>query len=279
MENYDLNETFNALKPDLGITETNVGQMIVYKKDTIVSQSLAIFGEYSFAEIVVMSRYLDQSSVYVDIGTNIGYHALAVNKFVGCNVIGFEPHPTHFAVAAHNIKDKNIMLYNAACSNKAGTFNMATFDAHEIGNFGEAHQADAGITVQCLKLDELKLDNCTVMKIDVEGHELNVMKGAVKTIKKFRPVIFFEALQENNWEDCRKFLADKDYQTYWVVCRVKPLHETFKKTDLNPFKDTASFNILAVPNEKTQPDDLINVTPGEWYHDMVERLKKYRLVL
>lgn len=279
MQNYDINETFEKLKPNLGSTDTNVGEFIVYKNDTIVSQSIALYGEYSFAEIAIMSRYLNQESLYVDVGTNIGYHAVAVNHFIGCNVIGFEPHPHHFAVVAHNVKDRNIVIYNAAASNKTGTIHIADFDESEIGNYGEVSKNNDGVEVQSIKLDDLKLETCTVIKIDVEGHELNVMKGASRTIKKHRPVIFFEALQENNWEECRQYLAEKDYKTYWVVCRVRPLHTTYKETDANPFNDSASFNILAVPSEKDQPDDLCPVTPGEWYHDTVKRIRSYRFVL
>lgn len=279
MENYNLEEIFEKLKPNLGKTDSNVGEFIVYRNDSIVSQAIALYGEYSFAEISIMSRYLDQQSLYVDIGTNIGYHAVAVNHFVGCNVIGFEPHPNHFAVIAHNVKDKNILVYNAAASNKTGTIHIADFDETQLGNYGEVSKDSDGIEVQSIKLDDLNLDDCTVIKIDVEGHELNVLKGASKTIKKFRPVVFFEALKENNWEECREFLASKDYKTYWVVCKVRPLHTTYKETELNPFNDTASFNILAVPIEKKQPEDLYPVTPGEWYQTSVDKLKQYKFVL
>lgn len=279
MENYNLTETFEKLKPNLGKTDSNVGEFIVYKNDSIVSQAIALYGEYSFAEIVIMSRYLNQQSLYVDVGTNIGYHAVAVSHFVGCNVIGFEPHPNHFAVIAHNVKDRNILVYNAAVSNKSGSIRIADFDESEFGNYGEVAKDNDGIEVSSVKLDDIKLDACTVIKIDVEGHELNVLKGATKTIKKFRPVIFFEALEGNNWEECRQFLADKDYKAYWVVCRVRPLHTTYKETELNPFNDSASFNILAVPNEKEQPNDLVPVVPNEWYHKTVQRITKYKLVM
>jgi FkbM family methyltransferase len=276
-----LKDRLEKLKPLLKVVDTNNGPMAVYINDTIVSQSIAMFGEYSFNEIRVMSRYLNAESLYVDVGTNIGYHAMSVSQHIGCPVIGFEPHPSHFAVAAYNTQNKNIKLFNAAVSNKAGTLIIDDFDPNEIGNYGEVHIESKGVEVPAIKLDEVQdlKTICTVIKIDVEGNELNVLKGASRTIKKHRPVIFFEALEDSNWDKCREYLAERDYLMYWVVCKVKPLNETYKSPKEHPFANLAAFNILAVPTEKDQPDDLVPVLAGEWYHDMVKRITTYKLVM
>lgn len=276
-----LSERLEKLKPNLKVVDTNNGPMAVYINDTIVSQSIALFGEYSFNEIRVMSRYLNPDSLYVDIGTNIGYHAMAASHHIGCAVIGFEPHPNHFAVAAYNTQNKNIKLFNAAVSNKAGVLILDDFDPNEIGNYGEVHIESTGVEVPAMKLDDVEEVKtiCTVIKIDVEGNELNVLKGASRTIKKHRPVIFFEALEDSEWDKCRQYLADRDYNMFWVVCKVHPMNETYKNPKEHPFKNLAAFNILAVPAEKDQPSDLAPVVPGEWYHSMVQRVTQYKLVL
>jgi FkbM family methyltransferase len=83
-----------------------------------------MFGEYCDAEVQVMAKYLTPESIYLDIGTNIGYHALAINQQVGCSVLAFEPHPNHFSVAAYNCKDKPIRIYNTALGSKNGTMTI-----------------------------------------------------------------------------------------------------------------------------------------------------------
>jgi FkbM family methyltransferase len=277
-----LNEYFEKLTPSLARTDSSVGDFIIYKNDQIVSQAIALFGEYCHAEIKIMSRYLDKDSLYLDIGTNIGYHARAVNHEVGCNVMAFEPHPSHFCVAAYNCQGKNILLYHTALGNKTGSIELKNFDENTGGNYGDlttiTDDIEDVIKVPLKKLDSFNLEKCTLMKIDVEGAELDVLKGANKTIKKFRPVIFYEAINIDDWAECHEFLDTRDYRQYWVTCRTKPLGPTFKTSEANPFGDGGVSNILAVPGENEQPTDLVEVTSGESYNDMVKRLTSYKII-
>ena len=279
MSNLNITENLERLSDSLIVTDSKVGKMAIYKNDSVVSQSILLFGEYCDAEVQVMSKYLTPQSVYLDIGTNIGYHALAVHQTAGCPVLAFEPHPNHFSVAAYNCKDKPIRIYNTALGNKNSTMTISNFDENILGNYGEVGVNDTGIEVQVIKLDTLEdLSDVTLMKIDVEGAELDVLKGATKTIKNQRPVIFYEAIDNEVWNKCYKWLDAKDYKQYWVICRHKPMKETFKKTDVNPFGLSGVSNILAVPIEKPQPDFLCPVVPNEEPNDTIIRISKYIFV-
>jgi FkbM family methyltransferase len=278
MADFDLNAHFEKIKPNLGMTESKAGPMIVYMNDGIVSHAIMLYGEYCDAEVQIMSRYLDTESVYLDIGTNIGFHAMSVNKTAGCAVLGFEPHPSHFSVAAHNCHNKNIRLYNVAVGATDGEIIIKDFDETEVGNYGDVSKTSEGITVPQVKLDTLELDRCTLMKIDVEGLEFEVLQGATDTLHKFRPVVFFEAIEHEVWNKCVDYLAMRSYSMYWVSCLTKPNAETFKQTDENPFGTGGVSNILAVPNEKMQPTDLAPVTAGEKFEEMVKRLTGYKLI-
>jgi len=279
MTTLNLEEHFEKLKPNLALTDSKVGEMVVYRNDSIVSAAIAIFGEYCHAEVDIMCRYLDENSIYYDIGTNIGYHAVAVQKQSGCKVMAFEPHPNHFAVAAYNCQNKPIQLFHTALSDSEGEMTISDFDESIVGNYGEVGIKNEGIQVPTIKLDELQeLTTITLMKIDVEGAELKVLEGAEKTIDALRPVIFFEAIDFDVWNSCYDYLLPKDYKMYWVCCRNKPIAETYKQSDQNPFGNGGVTNILAVHKDQVQPDDLIPVNPGEAYHDMLQRIQKYRLV-
>ena len=277
-----LNEYFEKLTPSLAKTDSLVGDFIIYKNDQIVSQAIALFGEYCHAEVRIMAKYLDKDSLYLDIGTNIGYHARAINHEVGCNVMGFEPHPSHFCVAAYNCQGKNILLYHTALGNKTGNIELKNFDENAAGNYGDlttlTDDIEDVIKVPLKKLDSFNLEKCTLMKIDVEGAELDVLKGANKTIKKFRPVIFYEAIKVEDWAECYEFLDTRDYKQYWVTCRTQPISPTFKTPTVNPFGDGGVSNILAVPAEQEQPEYLVEVTQGETYNDMVKRFTSYRII-
>jgi FkbM family methyltransferase len=277
---FDVNQHLDTLKPILGTTDTKVGEMLVYKNDNIISLSLALYGEYCHAEVDIMSRYLDNTSIYVDVGTNIGYHALAVYTQTGCHVRGFEPHPTHFSVAAYNCRDKPIRIYNTAVGNSNGTITLQDFDPESFGNYGEIKFDNNGtINASIIRLDDLEeLTHCDLIKIDVEGLELDVLHGATRLLNSSRPVIFYEAIDRENYEPCLSYLRDMQYKQYWVTCRNKPLAPTYKQTDENPFEAYGVSNILAVPAEREQPKDLAPVEEGETFLEMITRYQNYKLL-
>ena len=168
-----------------------------------------------------------------------------------------------------------ITLYNAAVSNKKGKLNLADFDIETPSNYGEVKADSEGFEVDCITIDSLKLPEVTLMKVDVEGHELNVLKGSKKTIERCRPHIFFEA-NDLEWLEPFKYLDKLEYNFYWIGCRSKPTRPTFIETEENPFGASGVTNILAVPKEKEQPKVLIPVVYGEKFNDAANRYANYR---
>lgn len=275
-----LQATLDSMLSSMELTDSRVGEFLIYKNDSVISKAIRLFGEYCHAEVEVMKKYLDKNSTYVDIGTNIGYHLVGVHKEVGCKVVGFEPNPKHFAVATYNSKDyADIQLVNAAASDHKFSFKMKDFDPSSDGNYGDIHKDDAGeIEVQAITLDSLALQVCTFIKIDVEGHELETLTGCTKTISKYRPVIMYEAMEWDVWTKCYEFMEERKYKMYWVACRTKPLAETYKKTEENPFGYSTVTNILCVPAERDQPDNLIEVNNYEPFAVRFEKLKKLKIL-
>jgi FkbM family methyltransferase len=277
----EIQQTIDLMKDTLLLTDSRLGTFLVYKNDTTISKSIDMYGEYCQAEVNIIKQYLPNDfSQYVDIGTNIGYHLVAVHKETNCNVLGFEPNPKHFAVASYNGKDyPKIQIINAGASNKKSERMLKDFDPSVESNYGDIHITSGdGITVRMLTLDNIDLANCNVIKIDVEGHEFEALQGCVKTISKHRPVIFYEAMEWDVWNNCQQFLEARKYKQYWVACRTKPIAETFKPSDENPFKDSTVSNILAVPAELPQPDNLVEVIPGEGFTICFQRYKKLKLL-
>lgn len=276
-----IQQTIDSMKESLLLTDSRLGTFLVYKNDTTISKSIDMYGEYCQAEVDIIKAYLPEAhNQYVDIGTNIGYHLVAVHKETNCNALGFEPNPKHFAVASYNSKDySKIQLVNAGASNKKSEFTLKDFDPSKNTNYGDIHITDGeGITVKMIPLDNVELATCNVIKIDVEGHEFEALQGSTKTISKYRPVIFYEAMEWDVWNNCHKFLSDRKYKQYWVSCRTKPIAPTFKPSDENPFQDSTVSNILAVPAERTQPDNLVEVVPGEGFIACFQRYKKLKLL-
>lgn len=279
-----LNDILDDLKPYVGFTDTNVGEMLVYKHDTIVSSALALYGEYTYSESEVLATWLTPTSTHLDIGTNIGYHALAINKLVGCNVLAFEPQKNHFAMAAYNTQNKTIKVHNCAVGKIEGSIRITDFDPNVVENYGimQVSSDDNGTEVPIVTVDSLNLEACSSMKIDVEGYEFDVLEGANNTIDKFRPIIQYEATEfskdDETWRKCHAFLEAKDYKQYWIVSKVKPSGENYKKSDLNPYENLVVANILAIPTEIGQPDFLAPATRDENWEQFYHRIIKYKLV-
>lgn len=254
------------LRPYLTEIDAKVGKFVVYTRDSIVSYAIRLYGEYCHAEVNTMSLYLNKDSTYLDIGTNIGYHARAVHLQNGCKVLGFEPNTNHFLVAWHNCKEYPIQLINAAVGNKSGKVKIKTFDPAQVENFGNISIVEEdGDEVDVIMIDQLNLNACDLMKIDVEGFEFEVLEGANATIEKFNPVIFYEAQDSDVWPKCWEFLNEREYNQYWVACRNDPVGETYRRPEQSPFGDGGVLNIIAVPKSKPQPIQLMKVFPDKTF--------------
>lgn len=275
-----LQTTLDSMLDSMEITDSRVGEFLIYKNDSVISRAIKLFGEYCHAEVEIMKQYLSKDSLYIDIGTNIGYHLVGVHKETGCNVIGFEPNPKHFAVASYNSRAySSIQMVNAAASDHAFSFKMKDFDPKNNGNYGDIHKDDTGsIEVRAITLDSLALQACALIKIDVEGHELEALNGCVKTISKYRPVIMYEAMEWDVWTKCYEFMEERKYKMYWVACKTRPVQPTHKQTDENPFGASTVTNILCVPIEKEQPDYLIEVNNYEPFQARFDKLTKLKIL-
>jgi len=117
----------------------------------------------------------------VDVGANIGFYTLF---FASLNMTGkiyaFEPEPKNFEILQKNIivnNLKNITCYNYAISSRSGLLNLNLSEhmgQHSIGN--------SGIEVKCVKLDDV-VDSAGFIKIDAEGHEIEILKGMSRLLK------------------------------------------------------------------------------------------------
>lgn len=160
------------------------------------------FFEINFLEFV--KNNFNKQKTILDIGANIGNHSLFFSEFLECDdIICFEPYEKNVELLKLNLNKKNckIMdfalsdsisektLYNSQ-SNNYGGFSLHSYD----GSKGENKSFKVKDNIITKTLDSLKLDNITMIKIDVEGHENQVLSGSIETIKNNNPIIFIENL-------------------------------------------------------------------------------------
>lgn len=101
-------------------------------------------------------------------------------------VYTFEPCQENFAFLCRNVPEHNVYKFPAAVGNGGNGFLVP----NKI-NVGAGKMATKGPT-PFLRIDDLCLDSCGFIQLDVEGGEANALRGAVFTIRKFRPVLMIE---------------------------------------------------------------------------------------
>ena len=144
---------------------------------------------------------LKPSDTFFDIGANIGFFTLLAATRVGQGgaVHAFEPLKKLNQQIAASVKEnglENVVLHQVACGDSTGLAQINVF-AHNIGKsslYDEKINDAAAETVVVVRLDDYLEVNVPVglMKIDVEGYEYEVLKGAQKTIAKYKPTIIME---------------------------------------------------------------------------------------
>ena len=151
----------------------------------------------------------------LDIGTNIGNHTLYF--FFECEIkkaFCFEPINSTFEILKKNIEINNLkektVLNNVAVGAESGLSTIAFYDEKNIGSTQIALEENGKIPV--VSIDTMQIDDpIKLIKVDVEGFEVNVLKGCIKTIEKYRPYILIE-IQSENFETIQSLLSTYGYK-------------------------------------------------------------------
>jgi len=155
-------------------------------------------------EIVAIKHAMRSRRRAIDVGTNIGIYTYALSKYC-CKVESFEP-VTECTKMLHEYANYqgNIAIHNVALSNRSEeAFLFIPFmrDKPEL-NVGLASINDPGgqrvrLPVLLRRLDDYEFIDVDFIKIDVEGHELEVIEGALETIRREKPVLLVEIEQRH----------------------------------------------------------------------------------
>ena len=148
-------------------------------------------------------KYVNDFSIAVDVGANVGFWSVPLSdKFE--KVIAFEPMAQVYECLVENTKNlSNIILNNFALGSETKNVNMV-FDSSNTGN--SYIDGNPG-NIKVKKLDDSFMPKFGLIKIDCERHELEVLKGAVNTLLKYKPIVVVE--QQPETEECAgKFLKE-----------------------------------------------------------------------
>jgi FkbM family methyltransferase len=206
---------------------------------------------------------LPADGVFLDVGANVGIHTLAVARHLaagGGAVLAFEPHPVNHRLLVHNIQQNRLRHVVAENFGLAETPDKLTGTASAAGgNWSLASQGEYRFEVRLLRLDDYLQDHpfprLDLMKIDVEGAEVRVLRGARQTIERFHPLIVFEVCpawltkMRTNPAELFAELVGHGYTIHPLPGRKLVWGRRMNVNDLDALNAGAFVNLVGVPPE------------------------------
>jgi len=216
--------------------------------EDMVQESIFFFGFYERPLVSYFLSVLSEGMVFVDVGAHVGQYTLLASKEVGAtgHVYSFEPHPKNFAALSQNVilnRFTNVSLFNAALADSAAESQLFVNATDAGGTNRGTHslrvqkgwRQSVTIPIETMLLDEALQDaaRLDVMKIDVEGAELLVLKGAQQLLARFKPIVAFESAEDSTTSfghsttDAKRFLAQMGYKLFRLAAesrRMRLIH-------------------------------------------------------
>jgi FkbM family methyltransferase len=205
----------------------------------------------------------------IDAGANIGTHSVALAQLVGKHgcVHAFEPLPFSFGLLEANVAENGLpwVRCHPTCVGAAsGTVAYPLVSARHVNNLGSVGLYVKELWENCptierpiISIDSMALRRIDFIKIDVEGHELEVLDGAMTTIAAKRPAIFVEtvnAVSARNGSNgfvpaVIERLRPLDY-SFWHYLTPMFNHDNWRGSPENIFPSAWSIDMLCVPRDR-----------------------------
>jgi FkbM family methyltransferase len=252
------------------------GTMLVNLHDHYIGGAIATYGEYSQLETEFILDWMPAGRDVVEVGANIGSISLPIaKKLAGTarRLMAIEPQPVIFQHLCANLAlnhARNVVTINQACSPVRGTLYFARQDYDQSGNFGAVrlreHASAGDERVDAVPLDELTDTSWDVglLKIDVEGMESAVLRGAGQLIARCRPVIYLENDQPAKSKALIEQIWAMGYRIWFHTPTLFNPNNFAGQAD-NLYPTVVSINMLCLPQEHSYAPDTPALQDAVWH--------------
>ena len=242
-------------------------------KAYVVSKRPSIYWTYRMyrrgwaePELRVLSAYVKPNSSAIDVGGNHGLYVYYLEPLCA-HVHTFEAAPKMAGILRSGYERRGeVTVHEVALSDQAGVakLKVPNFTGHsgyatiEPGNFFDSKiDVSNGITVievPMKTLDQFQFDEISFIKVDVEGHEEKVLRGATETLRRNRPIVVAE-VEERHQPNCvwniDTYMSELGYQTYFLRNeRLEPIKGFKPERDQNKsHPDLYVRNFTYIPEE------------------------------
>ena len=220
------------------------------------------------AEIAHLRSFVKPGDEVVDVGAHKGAYTWHLARLVGKAGIvhAFEPQPD-LAGRLHRAVPRQVVVHECALSDREvdlplsiPVWGRTRLQGHASLEAGAPGSTDISITVPTRRLDQCGV-NPRFCKVDVEGHEVAVLRGAEETVRRCRPVLLLEIdYRHQRQTEARTallaWLAEHDYVAHYVDgTRLLPAGTLSAATDPNPHLGAAEYvyNWFMLPDSGSAP--------------------------
>lgn len=216
----------NLTTPDGAAREIRYGLLKGFKWIINSGYSQYWTGTYETEIAEEFVNYAKKSKVIYDIGAHVGYYTLLASKYAehGGKIFSFEPLPGNIQILKRHVainKRQNIVIIEKAVTIKTGV-SVFTNSGNDVANTlcenSPLFQFEKTIEIETTALDDMLLKGFILppqlIKMDIEGSELEALRGAESLLRKFHPVIFLSTHNCQNpgiHKICCDFLLNKGY--------------------------------------------------------------------
>lgn len=208
---------------------------VEYSFDSVIGHSLFYGGSFEASEINFIGQLLkniDGAPVVLDVGANIGIHSIAwATLCQNAKIYAFEPAQETAEVLERNIVNNaladRVFVVQKAVSDAVGNAQFYNCDDNAFSSLKDTHRKEviSSVAVPTITIDDFiyknNLKKVSFIKIDVEGFETEVIRGAIRTLRTFSPDLFVEIYggecSNPNPEETIGLITSLGYQAYVFI--------------------------------------------------------------
>lgn len=216
--------TCRLLWPGGYLIKKTLGVRYLLNHNNYIDRQIVFYGSYEKPQLLKLEEYTRklQAGMLLDIGANFGLYTVTLTARGAVEkAIAFEPDPRSVAQLQGNPflnqLSQRVEVRSVAVSSKVGTSRFRQFPATSTGQSKVSEDGD-GISVPCITIDSLELEHRQLaFKIDVEGHELEIVKGMGQTLKDNTLILQIESFSDNQ----NKLVANLENQGCRMIGRIE----------------------------------------------------------
>lgn len=220
---------------------------------------------YDLPTQLLLQKLLRPGMVFIDVGANEGMMTLCARALVGEHgrIFAFEPNPAPRSILAANLERnsiENVLVFDCGLSDASGHLKLTVPTANwGEGSFGRPSYDSRSVHIVectvCVGDELLQLEQPNVIKVDVEGFELRVLKGLTKVLQSARPVVITELVEQHlkgagaSARSLVDFMRRLDYSPYQLGTLRRRLGQELALTPLDIDAPPPACDVVWYPTE------------------------------